>query len=52
MEDQVEGTDVFGDVRLDEICVDKDWGRSFDGEVGLSVAGGKKKIIGPYKAPL
>ena len=38
----IEGTDAFGEVRRDEIRVDKSWDRLFDGEIGLSVEDGKK----------
>ncbi len=38
----VEGTDTFGEVRRQEILIDKSWDRLFDGELGLSVEDGKK----------
>jgi len=40
----IEGTDAFGEVRRQEIRIDKSWDRLFDGEIGLSVEGGKKII--------
>ncbi|MBV9907808.1 MAG: ISKra4 family transposase [Hyphomicrobiales bacterium] len=38
----IEGTDAFGEVRRQEIRIDKSWDRLFDGEIGLSVDDGKK----------
>ncbi len=40
----IEGTDAFGEIRRQEIRVDKSWDRLFDGEIGLSVDDGKKLI--------
>ena len=38
----IEGRNDFGDVRREQIRIEKSWDRLLDGEIGLSIEEGKK----------